>query len=266
MRAFRSYSKQAFTLVEVVLAIMIICGIMTVLLYFYQRAAELRQDVLQETEFISVGRLLMEQITTELRAARVVEEEFFALDGTSNSIRFVCTTLPGITRWLVDTNEPSPGGGATDLKEVYYGLAGGTNASGAIGIERKESFLLSALQGSETNLVETTNESALFLEPPLTGTNDASLTNFVSALAPPLTTKIKFLQFRYWDGTEWVESWSGLQLPAGVEISIGREAMPIDSEVEGYPYEFFRRTVFLPQGRHPANEPLDELEGEEFAL
>ena len=37
--------RRAFTLVEVVLAIMIISGIMTVLLYFYQRAAH----VLKET-------------------------------------------------------------------------------------------------------------------------------------------------------------------------------------------------------------------------
>ena len=39
---------RAFTLVEVVLAILIISAIITVLLYFYQRAVEVRQTVLDE--------------------------------------------------------------------------------------------------------------------------------------------------------------------------------------------------------------------------
>ena len=263
MRTTRHFRERAFTLVEVVLAILIICGIMTVLLYFYQRAAEVRQTTLEETEFISVGRLLMEQITSELRTARVVEEQFLALDGSSNSIRFVCTTLPAITRWLVDTNDPSPGAGATDLKEVYYGLATGTNVAQVLGIERREKPVLAPLlTGYETNLVETTNEAGFFLETPSTNAPSPYLTNSAVALTQPLTTKVKFLQFRYWDGAEWVESWSGLELPAGVEISIGREAMPEENQLEGYPYELFRRVVFIPQGIHPANREL-ESPGEE---
>ena len=40
--------RRAFTLVEVVLAILIISGIMTVLLYFYHRAAQVRQAALEQ--------------------------------------------------------------------------------------------------------------------------------------------------------------------------------------------------------------------------
>ena len=92
--------QRAFTLVEVVLAILIIVGIMSVLLYFYQRAAETRELVMKETEFISVGRLFFEKISTELRGARVDPEEFAGMEGSSNSITFVSLFLK-LSRSLV---------------------------------------------------------------------------------------------------------------------------------------------------------------------
>jgi type II secretory pathway pseudopilin PulG len=253
-------NRNAFTLVEVILAILIISAIMGVLLYFYQRAAEVRQTAIEETEFISVGRLLMEQLTTELRTARVVDDQVMGLDGTSNSITFICTTIPAVSRWLVNTNESLQLNPSTDLKRVHYSLLGGTNSLQARGIERVER-LLAAAPLLETNLISDTETTFNDLSP----TNDLSTTNNLSFAGRPLTDKVQFLQFRYWDGQDWYESWTGLDLPAGVEISVGRQPIPNDAEAEGYPYEIFRRVIFLPQSDHPGNQVvLDQAEEEAF--
>lgn len=260
MRNQSSRIEGGFTLVEVILAILIICGIMTVLLYFYQRSAEVRLKALEETEFISTGRLLMEQITGELRTARLAEEQFLGLKGSSNSISFVCTGLPAPSRWLVNTNEPARSTSATDLKKIYYGMAGGTNLFSSRGIERREQFLITSGPVLEPNL-EGTIEEAL-VDIPLTN----AVTNLAARTDQPLTDKLKFLQFRYWDGKEWVDNWGDFELPGGVEISLGREAMPPEAGAEGYPFEIFRRVVFLPQSHHPANRAAPTNAVEEFPL
>src|SRR5688500_544852 len=113
-------TKDAFTLVEVVLAILIISGIMTVLLYFYHRTAQVRQAALEEAEFLATSRMLFEQVTIELRTARVVEDQFIGLEGSSNAITFVCTSVPQMSRWIVSTNEAVVLAPATDLKRVTY--------------------------------------------------------------------------------------------------------------------------------------------------
>src|SRR5688572_13706474 len=120
-------TKDAFTLVEVVLAILIISGIMTVLLYFYHRAAQVRQAALEQAELLSTTRMFLEQLSSELRTARVVDDQFIGLEGSSNSIQFVCTSVPQMARWITSTNEAVALPPTTDLKRISYRLLGGTN-------------------------------------------------------------------------------------------------------------------------------------------
>lgn len=259
-------SRSAFTLVEVILAILIILGIMGVLLFFYQRASELRHAALQEAEFASVSRMFLEQMTSELRTARVVQEQMTGLEGMSNSISYVCTGLPLFSRWITSSNDPVIVAPATDLKFVRYSLNGGTNSTDVLGINRSEQYLL----GGSAALVDTNSEAMTTNSTSFTestqATNDFALTNTVLKLSPMLTDKIRFLRFRYWDGTEWVESWSGMELPAGVEVTVGRESMPTnDAGSEAYPFEVFQRVIYLPNSAHPGNAVSNELAGaEEF--
>jgi type II secretory pathway pseudopilin PulG len=243
--------RAAFTLVEVVLAILIISGIMTVLLFFYQRAAQARQAALEETEFLSTSRMLLEQITMELRTARAMEDQFVGLEGSSNSISFVCTTIPQTARWIVSSNEAVILPPASDLKRVTYRLLTGTNTFEPKGVDREEELLLGAAFTAGTNATEFVNAG----ETNLVAESETNLytTNQILRAKPPLTERVQFLQFRYWAGTNWIDSWSGLDLPTGVEVTVGRDPMPADAPAEGYPFELFRRVIFLPNSMHPSN-------------
>jgi len=64
--------------------------------------------------------------------------------------------------------------------------------------------------------------------------------------AEPLTDAVGFLYFRYWDGTGWVKTWSDAALPKGVEINLGVEGVSPGTVPEDYPFELFRRVVYLP--------------------
>src|ERR1051325_1038777 len=148
---------KGFTLVEVILAILIISAIMSVLLYFYQRSVEVRQTILEEAEFLSVSRMFMEQLSGELRTARAVEDQFVGLEGSSNSITFVCTSIPQTARWITSTNEATVLPPATDLKRVSYRLLAGTNYSDVRGVDRTEEQLVGGAFTAGTNSTEFVN-------------------------------------------------------------------------------------------------------------
>ncbi len=254
--------SRGFTLVEVILAILIISAIMTVLLYFYQRSVEVRQNVLEETDYLSVSRMFLEQLTTELRSARIVEDQFIGMEGSSNSITFVTTGIPVTARWITSTNDASVFPPVTDLKRVTYKLLAGTNVFDIRGIDRTEDLLTTAAFTAGTNSTEFVNAAGTNILSE-TDTNLLS-TNDVQLIRRPLTDRIKTLQFRYWGGTNWLDSWSRLELPGGVEITIGKdpappEAAPTTTTAESTGPEesspdLFRRVVYLPNSVPPANK------------
>src|SRR5687768_2765680 len=180
-----SRRRSAFTLVEVVLAILIISGIMTVLLYFYHRAAMVRQAALQEAEFLSTTRMFLEQISSELRTAQVVADQFIALEGSSNEITFVCTSVPQMARWIVSTNETVVLPPTTDLKRVSYRLIGGTNALQLRGLDRKEELLLGSAFTSGTNATEFVDAGETNVAGSMIDATMAATTNqFIAARRP----------------------------------------------------------------------------------
>lgn len=225
---------RAFTLVEVILAIVIALGILVVVLYFYQQATELRSRVITETERVASARLLMDRITGELRGALPDWSVGPAFLGTSNTIQFVKADVPAFTSWS---------GGAlgrataplTDLKRIRYRLESvdGTNTAGVV--------------RSEEPLVNRRQLIDLASQPGATNTT-------AGAVSPPVLEEIRFLQFRYWSGTNWVDAWTGDGCPTGVEVSLGSEAVTNGMDLVEYPGELFRRVIFL-TANHPTEKP-----------
>ncbi len=217
----------AFTLVEVVLAIVIAVGILVVALFFYQQASNFRDQLLEESERISTARLLMEKMTTEFRTAHNATSFRQPLRGSSNSVQFIRTDVPSLADWrggiLGRSIEPE-----TDLKLVSYRLdaADSTNVTGLI---RSEQPLVDLRKVTEDGGFVETNSPAN-PEPVF------------------LTKSIRFLQFRYWNGSDWQETWNAPELPKAVEVSLAAEPAPeiTEGETNAYPAEVFRRVICLP--------------------
>lgn len=232
MNVFPNHSfgktQRAFTLIEIVLAVVISVGLLTVALYFYRQAADFRVELVSEVERLSEARLLLNRITTELRVAR--RHAFYEqpLIGEPDFLQFIKTDVPSKAAWSGGTmgRAPAP---QSDLKLVRYGVRASlesTNQSIA-GVTRHEEPLVDyklVIEATSAPLTTNTTASAL------------------------LTESFHYLHFRYWDGTAWKQSWSGAALPRGVEITLGAEPMPAVSESMAmqYPFEVFRRVVYLP--------------------
>jgi type II secretory pathway component PulJ len=223
-------SRSGFTLIEVVLAITIAIGIMLVLLFFYNQAANLRVQLMEEAERLSTIRLLMDRITMELRTSRPHAFYEAAFLGDTQFIQFVRTDLVSPAAWKQGERVSSA---QTDLKLVRYSLSTDTNA--AAGLYREEEALVEKRTRRSTSVT-------VEVEP--------------VKRPEPLSEDIRYLQFRYWNGTKWVESWDGPGLPIGVEITLAFEPPAADEQgnVSG---EVFRRVVYLPGGnaKHPEFTP-----------
>jgi len=223
-------ARHGFTLIEVVLAIGIAMAIMLVLLFFYNQAANLRAQLMQEAERLSTIRLLMDRLTMELRGTRAHAFYEVTFLGDTQFIQFARTDLVSPAAWNHGERVSSA---QTDLKLVRYSLSSDTN--GAPGLYREEEPLV------ETRTVRS-----------------ASVTADINPLKrpEPLSDQIRYAHFRYWDGTKWSETWEKTRPPVGVEISLGFEP-PVVDEQGKLSGEFFRRVVYLPGAvaKHPEFTP-----------
>jgi hypothetical protein len=78
----------------------------------------------------------------------------------------------------------------------------------------------------------------------------AGVTNAAPASgSEPLTDTIRFLSFRFWDGSAWRDSWSGIAPPPGVEVTLGFEPPSADAPPDVPLGEVFRRVIFVPAGQ-----------------
>ena len=141
---------------------------------------------------------------------------------------------------FVHAGSPSPGNLAEgSLKLVTYSVvtnSGGTNG-GVIGFNRLEAPLVEMRVAAPTNREAISFNGAM--DPMAMATN-----NFVE----PLTRAIRLAHFRYFDGSEWLESWSGADLPLGVEVTFGTDPAS-EAEDEEYAGDLFRRVIYVPAGR-----------------
>jgi type II secretory pathway pseudopilin PulG len=216
--------RAAFTLIEVLLAVGIIAGLLVVVLYFYQQAAQLRTELLVEAERTSSARLLMDRLTAELRAAR--SHTFYAvpLVGDATYVQYITTDLPSQTAWtgerLGRITRPE-----SDLKLVRYSAEVSREDTNVVGLARAEEALVELRTSAPS-------EAVLPID---------AQTNKTNAIL--ITEAFKYIRFRYYDGYKWLESWNDTFLPKGVEVTLGSEPMPAEAEVEEYPYEVFRRVI-----------------------
>jgi len=280
--------KAGFSLLEVLLAIGIAVGLMMVVLYFYRQAAELRTQAVAESEKIRETRLVMQKLNDELRLV-FQHEKAGSFSGNSNSIQFVTTHLPDRSQWsgaeMGRATRPE-----TDLILVRY-VGGPTRSNGfyrsaqALVAMRdpnadpaldelddlEEEEMADEDEGTgdgETDAAEDAeSDDSGGEEEQEEGEMDAGgeeetdgSAGAADTLALPriLTENIRFSRFRFWGGEEWQDSWSGASSPPAIEISLGFEPLPEMMVPDEYPYELFRRVIYLDGNAPPAEASEDD--------
>jgi len=270
--AYRQTNTSGFTLLEVLLGIGIAIGLFVVALHFYRQAADLRTQLIEESERLSSIRLVMDRVTTELRAAFTGPRLSFR--GDSNSLEFVTTGFLSRAAWAAglsaQTNAPE-----TDLKLVRYGVMRALEGTNLLvtGFSRSEqtvapvsfknavaargphlgspdtnSFGGMASKGGTSNVLDQASGQANPSATDAVETNQVHPTIALHPSAELVTEGIRFVRFRFWDGSSWSESWEGGELPQGVEFTIGSAPLREGEQPEDYSDEYFRRVIYLPGG------------------
>ena len=229
---------RGFTLFEVVLAVSLALVLMVAMLTFYRQAADVRAAVVEEAELIGAERAVMDLITKQLRGAFVLRFLGQGLDGAPQQVKFSTVTLPSRSVWLVqgvtETERIAP---ERDLQIVGYRVRYVEDEYGDLVAEGLE-------QTCQKILTPRVAEEA----------QEGEEGEIQTAL---LTPHIKFIRLQYWDGSAWLESWSGGDLPQAVEIVLGAEPLPEDVEdAFEYPYPTFRRVVFVPAAARGRSGPM----------
>jgi hypothetical protein len=157
-------------------------------------------------------------------------------------MRLATTALPGAVVWAVQRTTEGPAAPAErDVQIVGYRLRITEDEQGQPvieGIERTYQKTLTARTAEEGKEI----------------------------LATLLAPQFKFLRLRYWDASAgvWSEGWGGGDLPAAVEIVLGIQPLPEGVEPLQYPYETFRRVVYVPAGaKAPGGSTIVRGLGEE---
>lgn len=220
-------NRRGFTLIEVILAMVLILGLVAALLTFYWHVLGVRQSTIDYAKAVAARRAVMHQLTDELESAINEPGMGQVLEGKADSIRFVTTDVPGPGVWLPDTQ--TAGQQKTEASDVHildYALAASQDDSGDTvvdGLDRSDQALLGA-----TNVKQDSTSSKTLV-----------------------SSQIKFIQFSYYDGSDWQSSWHANELPAGVEVTLGSDPLPANTDPTDYPYPVARRVIAVLGGIRP---------------
>jgi hypothetical protein len=218
---------------EVLLAVIIVVILMGAMFGLYWRGLEVRDRTTAMLDEITAQRLLLDRISEELRTAMVYPFLRFGLTGEVGRAEWIACRLPGPGAWTPAGITDAPRTPESDIQIVGYRLRYGEDENGdpiVVGLERTVQRVLAP---------ETAEESD--------GEDSAAVqVQFV-------TGHVKFIRFQYYDGETWSETWDASELPAAVQVVIGREPMTEDATLDEYTAPTMRRTIFVP-GRRPAQD------------
>ena len=224
--------RKGFTLLEVMLALSLSLGLLALLLGFYKEVADTRTAVGAEIDIVTAERTVMELATVELRGAMPYPQAGIGLAGQATDMRFATLASPGADAWQVRTmteGQVGPSGGG--LQIVGYRLQMVVDDAGNPVTDDDGNPLVAGVARTCQRLATAqTAEEGKQIEVKL------------------VAAAMKFLRLRYWDGSAWAESWSGQTLPGAVEIVLGEQPLPPGVDPMEYPYNTFRRVVFVPAG------------------
>ena len=253
--AKRQRRRTAFTLLEVLLAVVIATGLLSTAMYFYQKSSRFRSDLILETERIASARLILNRMSTELRSTLHHPVRNIGFKGGSNWVEFLKTEIPSEASWAMSTeNISSSAYPEAGYRLIRYELAMknviDTGLDNAANREMIENLNLDnnsdgAPGGDFPSLkqgdaIDRTERRLL--------TAKASTNSLATVRIEPvrITDQLKYMQLRYLNNGNWAENWGGPNPPAGIEISLGIDPLSVTNLLEEYTNHVYRRIVRIP--------------------
>ena len=253
--AKRQRRRTAFTLLEVLLAVVIATGLLSTAMYFYQKSSRFRSDLILETERIASARLILNRMSTELRSTLQHPVRNIGFKGGSNWVEFLKTEIPSEASWAMSTeNSSSSAYPEAGYRLIRYELAMknviDTGLDNTANREMIENLNLdnnsdvapggdfpSLKQGDAINRTERRLLTA-----------KASTNSLATVRIEPvrITDQLKYMQLRYLNNGNWAENWGGPNPPAGIEISLGIDPLSVTNLLEEYTNHVYRRIVRIP--------------------
>ena len=270
--AKRQRRRTAFTLLEVLLAVVIATGLLSTAMYFYQKSSRFRSDLILETERIASARLILNRMSTELRSTLHHPVRNIGFKGGSNWVEFLKTEIPSEASWAMSTeNSSSSAYPEAGYRLIRYELAMknviDTGLDNAANREMIENLNLDnnsdgAPGGDFPSLkqgdaIDRTERRLL--------TAKASTNSLATVRIEPvrITDQLKYMQLRYLNNGNWAENWGGPNPPAGIEISLGIDPLSVTNLLEEYTNHVYRRIVRIPTSIASITPPNETNLGEE---
>ena len=264
--AKRCRRRSAFTLLEVLLAVVIAAGLLSTAMYFYHKSSRFRSDLILETERIASARLILNRMSTELRSSLHHPVRNIGFKGGSNWVEFLKTEIPSEASWAMSTeNSSSSAYPEAGYRLIRYELAMknviDTGLDNAANREMIENLNLDnnydgAPGGDFPSLkqgdaIDRTEQRLL--------TAKASTNSLATVRIEPvrITDQLKYMQLRYLNNGNWAENWGGPNPPDGIEISLGIAPLSATNLLEEYTNHVYRRIVRIPTSIASTTPPTD---------
>ena len=253
--AKRQRRRTAFTLLEVLFAVVIAAGLLATAMYFYHKSSRFRSDLILETERIASARLILNRMSTELRSTLHHPVRNIGFKGGSNWVEFLKTEIPSEASWAMSTeNSSSSAYPEAGYRLIRYELAMknviDTGLDNTANREMIENLNLDnnsdvAPGGDFPSLkqgdaIDRTERRLL--------TAKASTNSLATVRIEPvrITDQLKYMQLRYLNNGNWAENWGGPTPPTGIEISLGIAPLSATNLLEEYTNHVYRRIVRIP--------------------
>ncbi len=236
--------RGAFTLMEVLLSIFLVVGLVGAVYGMYDSVLKLREQFAADATRLAAHRGIMKRLTRDCRNAIVyplpqidpktgeITHVETGLIGERESIEFVSVRLPGAAAWALQQIGDQPIPPEPDVEKVTWALAREEETREPIGLTRQTRRVLGLATREEVGRTRLVSDS------------------------------IRCFFARYHDGADWVQRWSGEDLPLAVEIWMAPEPLPEDLGGEdAVAYlsqmpEVYRRVIYLPGGTKAQSLPF----------
>ncbi len=236
MTHFPHGNRRGLTLLEVILAMVLLAGLMLTLFAFHLEAKDVRRRVGELASEVTGEQLVMERMAGELRSACTFPFLSGALQGAGDSVRFLCSQVPSARVWLEDAPDRPAPAREVDVRIVSYRLRIPRDEQGAPLRDEEGNVIVQGLERTSQSMLTAPRVE----EGEVLGDVQQVEVGF-------LTPHVKFLALEYYTGDAWVKSWQGEDLPRAVRVTLGRSPLPEGMAVEDYleQHETSQRVVAL---------------------